>query len=83
MSTPRHVWFPAKRYGWGWGVPVTWEGWVVMILWVVVLALGSLAFVPERPLEHAFFVAVMIALLIAVCRAKGEPPKWRWGEGRK
>ena len=23
-------WFPAKRYGWGWGLPATWEGWAVM-----------------------------------------------------
>jgi hypothetical protein len=19
-------WFPAKRYGWGWGLPVKWQG---------------------------------------------------------
>jgi hypothetical protein len=23
-------WFPAKRYGWGWGLPVTWQGWAVL-----------------------------------------------------
>lgn len=23
-------WFPAKRYGWGWGLPSSWQGWVVL-----------------------------------------------------
>jgi hypothetical protein len=24
----RKIWFPAKRYGWGWGLPCCWQGWV-------------------------------------------------------
>jgi hypothetical protein len=31
-------WFPAKRYGWGWGFPVTWQGWLAL---AVFLGLGS------------------------------------------
>ncbi len=27
---PRY-WFPAETYGWGWGLPITWEGWVVLV----------------------------------------------------
>ena len=23
---PPRYWFPVKRYGWGWGLPGTWEG---------------------------------------------------------
>jgi hypothetical protein len=30
------------------------------------------------PLFFAFVVG-MVALIIAVCYAKGEPPRWRWG----
>lgn len=29
-SNGKKIWFPAKRYGWGWGLPVTWQGWVVL-----------------------------------------------------
>jgi hypothetical protein len=21
-------WFPAKKFGWGWGPPVKWQGWM-------------------------------------------------------
>ena len=30
MVPDKGYWFPAKRYGWGWGLPVRWQGWVVM-----------------------------------------------------
>jgi len=26
----RKIWFPAKRYGWGWGFPICWQVWVVL-----------------------------------------------------
>lgn len=28
----RKYWFPAKRFGWGWGLPSAWQGWVVLLL---------------------------------------------------
>ena len=30
MNEPEKYWFPAKRYGWGWGLPSTWQGWIVL-----------------------------------------------------
>ena len=24
-------WFPAKSYGFGWGLPITWQGWLVFL----------------------------------------------------
>ncbi|MCC6202578.1 MAG: hypothetical protein IT494_06190 [Gammaproteobacteria bacterium] len=31
MSDPPAFWFPVKRYGWGRGLPVRRQGWVVLI----------------------------------------------------
>jgi hypothetical protein len=25
------IWFPSKSYGWGWGLPHVWQGWVALI----------------------------------------------------
>lgn len=77
------IWFPAKRYGWGWGPPVTWQGWAVLLAWMALLFGGFLVFAPMAPLAHALYALVMVAVLVAVCWAKGEPPRWRWGDGRK
>jgi hypothetical protein len=73
-------WFPAKRYGWGWGPPQTWQGWLVAIAWVVILYLVSDWLVTRNQMVALFvFVAAMIAVLALIGYLKGEPPRWRWG----
>ncbi len=76
----KRYWFPAKRYGWGWGPPSTWQGWLVLITWIAVLTLISPWLVVYSPLLFALFVVGMIAIILAIAYAKGEPPHWRWGE---
>ena len=76
---PRY-WFPAKTYGWGWGPPLTWEGWTVLLSWTALVIVGSVLLAPRSMPAFFGFEAVMVALLIAVCYAKGEPPGWRWGK---
>jgi hypothetical protein len=74
-------WFPAKTYGWGWGFPSTWQGWVVMILYMILIMLSVYIFPPDK--QMGLFILTDILLtgtFIAVCCAKGEPPKWRWGK---
>jgi hypothetical protein len=74
-------WFPAKRYGWGWGPPVTWQGWLVTAAWFLILLAGVLLLDPHRhPIAILAFVLLMSLLLLAICYAKGERPRWRWGE---
>lgn len=33
--------FPAKRYGWGWGLPVAWQGWLVIALYALLAIVGA------------------------------------------
>lgn len=73
-------WFPAKRYGWGWGPPATWQGWIVFVGWILIVTAVSIVLAPySLPLFFAF-MAVMVMAIIAICYAKGEPPRWRWGD---
>jgi hypothetical protein len=78
----KSYWFPAKRYGWGWGPPARWQGWVVMLLWTVAVFEGLflLRHNPYRPAVSLAFVFFMSAVLTLICYWKGEPTKWRWGE---
>ncbi len=81
MPTERAYWFPAKRYGWGWGIPTTWQGWLVLAAFVVLLIIGSIVLPPGKQIWHYLaYVAVLCVLLIGICWLKGEPPRWRWGE---
>jgi len=74
----RKIWFPAKRYGWGWGPPVCWQGWVVLVTWIVLLIIGAVRI--ENMLLNFLFTALMAAVLITICWIKGEKPRWRWGK---
>ncbi len=73
-------WFPAKQYGWGWGVPVAWQGWAVLAIFTGLMVAGGLMLLPGYgPVVFGVYTAVLSILLIAVCWIKGEPPAWRWG----
>lgn len=76
----KDYWFPAKRYGYGWGMPRRWQGWAVMAAYIAVVAMADVFF-PAR--THAVGFSAIVAgatlALIGICRIKGEPPGWRWG----
>jgi hypothetical protein len=76
----KSYWFPAKRYGWGWGLPSVWQGWVVLLMYVAALAAANLFLSPvgNAPAFYAWLVIATAALLL-VCFLKGEPPRWRSG----
>ncbi|SDH34938.1 hypothetical protein [Paraburkholderia phenazinium] len=81
MSPTHEYWFPAKRYGWGWGFPVRWQGWAALIGYFLLLGVVALCFPPGlHSLAFALLVALLSLALVAVCWMKGEPPRWRWGK---
>jgi len=81
MNNDHRYWFPAKRYGWGWGPPTTWQGWVVMVGWLGVLLAGIRAIgLRGHPVAHVAFAIAMCVVLVLICYWKGEPPRWRWGD---
>lgn len=78
-ENPRY-WFRAKRYAWGWGLPLAWQGWAFLVAWIIALPLGHRLLPPgDKPMRWGF-MAAMIVLLIAVCYWKGDPLGRRWNK---
>jgi ACR3 family arsenite efflux pump ArsB len=79
----KKLWFKAKRFGWGW-YPCSWEGWMVILLYVVVITIHSINI--ERFADSGkeviinFVIPLIIntIFLIIICYARGEKPYWRW-----
>lgn len=74
-------WFPAKRNGWGWGLPLAWEGWAVLAAFIALIVGDTLLFPPRKDL--AAYIAGVVGLsvlLVAVCWLMDEPFRWRWGD---
>jgi thiol:disulfide interchange protein len=80
------LWFRARDYGWGW-TPISVEGWLVMLAFVVAIAFGAWFYIsrlrdgadpPTATILYLLWIAVSVAALIAVAWATGERPRWRW-----
>lgn len=80
-------WFRQKTYGLG-AVPVTWQGWCVIAVYVVSL-MGfawflrqSAEFTLARLAVHLGMAGILTCVLIWVCWRKTEGG-WRWNWGPK
>jgi len=70
MMTKR-PWFGPKRFGWGWR-PVSWQGWLVTVLFAAVVVWASIAF---RASPTSLFVdAGAVVGLVVVCFLTGTRP---------
>lgn len=78
-------WFKRRRFGYGW-VPVTKQGWAVVISYLAIVLVGAwlIKDTPENTFTTGFGVylaSVLIASIVAVTISykKGPAPRWRWG----
>jgi hypothetical protein len=73
-----NYWFPAKRYGWGWGFPVTWQGWVVLVAYIALVVGGiPVVKVSKGDIAYLGYVALLTIVLVTICWMTGEPPSRR------
>jgi hypothetical protein len=74
------AWFAAKRYGYGAGLPITWQGWAVTLAYAALITLGAFLIRYDWA-AYAVLVVAATAAFIAVCaqRTRGGW-RWRWGE---
>lgn len=79
--TNRDFWFPVKTHGWGWGLPVRWQGWLVLAVYFALLLGGVTWFAARKStLALSVYAAVITAVLMVIVYLKGDrPAKWRWG----
>ena len=73
-------WFAPKRYGYGVGLPISWQGWA-LTFGLVAMAILIAVSLSNRPIA---FIAAMVPLLtafivIAHWTTRGGW-RWRWGE---
>jgi hypothetical protein len=73
-------WFAPKRYGYGAGLPISWQGWA-LTLGFFAATLGLAIFLQRHPLELiAALVPLTTALLVICSRTTRGGWRWRWGK---
>ena len=61
------AWFAPKRYGYGSGLPIAWQGWALMIGYVLVVIAAAQFIAWDEEVGWIAFIAAMLAL--------GAPPE--------
>ena len=80
MAEVSKYWFAAKRYGWGWGSPLTWQGWIVYTFFFAAVLFGAALLRPrQHPVGFLTLIVGLSVALIGICYWKGERPRWHWG----
>ena len=73
-------WFAPKRYGFGAGAPISWQGWTVTIIYAALLGLAAFLL----PHSSLAFISIVItltgALIVITARTTRGGWRWRWGE---
>lgn len=82
-DNPKKYWFKRKVYGWGW-VPVRWQGWLVLFIYVVAIFLFAFTINSDSPDREIIFtfvlpISFLTITLIRICYKTGEKPRWQWG----
>jgi hypothetical protein len=73
-------WFAPKRYGYGAGAPISWQGWALTIGFILVTVV-LLAEFRDRPLPLiAALAPFIVAFTVISARTTRGGWRWRWGD---
>lgn len=73
-------WFAPKRFGFGAGLPIAWQGWVLIATWAAVVFVTMALLAPRHPtLAFIMVVILSIPMLVITARHTRGGWKWRWG----
>ncbi|MFA4887598.1 MAG: hypothetical protein WC595_05260 [Candidatus Nanoarchaeia archaeon] len=81
----KHLWFKAKRYGWGWN-PANEKGWIVLATFVMSVMIAAWVIEKVTTEVNTFMwiyipvILILSGILFLICYKTGEKPKWRWGK---
>jgi hypothetical protein len=79
MSDDGPEWFAPKRYGFGAGRPISWQGWAITIGFIAISIALALLFRDKPLLLATALVPVIATLLVITARTTRGGWRWRWG----
>jgi hypothetical protein len=73
-------WFAPKRYGFGAGLPIAWQGWAVLGFYFAIVAAAGLLLEGKRLAQGSIIIPATAALIIIFAKTTRGGWRWRWGE---
>jgi hypothetical protein len=78
--TEDRAWFAPKRFGYGAGLPIAWQGWAVLAVYLLVTIGSATVLIRYSIPGFVIVTTVATAVLLPICRAKTRGG-WRWRNG--
>lgn len=76
----RRPWFRAKSYGYGAGLPIAWQGWLMLGLHLALIA-GAVLLLRDQPILRTIAILFCAFAPLPLYRARTEGDwHWRWGK---
>ena len=73
-------WFAPKRYGYGAGLPISWQGWAVSLAFIALVGVIAFRFGNQPLVAVALLVPLTVLLVVITARTTRGGWRWRWGE---
>ena len=73
-------WFAPKRYGYGAGMPISWQGWAVTLVYVGIVGLIAARFRENFLQFLALVIPVTTTFIVIAARTTRGGWRWRWGD---
>ena len=75
------AWFAPKRYGYGAGLPIAWQGWAVTLAYSLLVVGAAFGILPHSIFGFVATTVGATAALLLICASKTRGGwRWRWGE---
>lgn len=72
-------WFAQKRYGYGAGLPISWQGWALTVAFIAYAGGVSVAFKDKPLVMIALIAPAAVIFLTIVAKTTRGGWRWRWG----
>lgn len=73
-------WFAPKRFGYGTGLPISWEGWAILAGYIALVIIAAVLLRHQTFQLIAMLVPLTIAFLVICARTTRGGWRWRWGD---
>jgi hypothetical protein len=80
MMSEESEWFAPKRYGYGAGLPISWQGWTVMLAYIAIVGVVAARYGDKPLVALAIVIPLTTVLLVITARTTRGGWRWRWGE---
>ena len=72
-------WFAPKRYGFGAGMPISWQGWALSGVFIAAIMGSALLFKGRPAVVIAIVVPLIIGFTLITAFTTRGGWRWRWG----